>query len=120
MKNIKGELSVSIILLILLFAVFNPWQIAMPGYVVMCLLLAVLLLFIGFAVFLWREGRGDERENLHRMVADRIAFLTGSALLVAGIIAEELSRALDPWIIGVLAVMILAKMIGLIYAKIKL
>ena len=53
------------------------------------------------------------------MFADRIAYLTGSAILVVAIIVEELSRGLDYWLLGALAAMIIAKMAGLIYNKLN-
>lgn len=120
MKHFTGELSVSIILLVLLFVLFNPFAVFMPGFVVMGLLVGAVVSFGIFSIFLWREGEGDERENLHRMFADRIAYLTGAALLLAGIVVGELSHSLDPWLIYALGAMIVAKVVALIYSKTNL
>jgi len=117
MKHFSGEIAVSVILLILLFILFNPFAVFMPGYLVMGLLVAAVVCFGIFSLFLWREGEGDERENLHRMFADRVAFLSGSALLLAGIVIGELSHQLDPWLIYALAIMVIAKVAALIYSK---
>jgi hypothetical protein len=116
----KSELAVGCGLLVLLYVIFNPWNMFMPGYVVMGLLLCAAILYIIFAIFLWRENSGDEREAFHRLFADRVAYLTGSTLLLAGIIVEELQHALDPWLVFGLAIMVVAKVGGLIYGKMKL
>ncbi|MGD1003389.1 MAG: hypothetical protein ABR884_02325 [Minisyncoccia bacterium] len=116
----KKELSVGVGLLVLLFVIFNPWNLFMPGYAVMTLLVGAVVLYIFFATFLWREGSGDERERFHRLFADRIAYLAGSALLLIGIAVGELQHALDPWLICALALMVIAKIGGLIYGKSKL
>jgi hypothetical protein len=118
---VKSELAVGCGLLVLLSIIFNPWNIFMPGYVVMVLLIGAIVLYVVFAIFLWRENRGDEREAFHRLFADRIAYLAGSALLLIGIIVDELQRVpLDPWLVLALAIMVIAKVGGLIYSKMKL
>jgi uncharacterized membrane protein AbrB (regulator of aidB expression) len=120
MNSFKGELSVGIALLALLFVIFNPWNVFMPGYLIMGFLVGIIVLFITFATFLWKENSGDEREEFHRLFADRIAYLCGSGILLIGIISGEISHAPDPWLIVALAIMIIAKVGGLIYSKIKL
>lgn len=116
----KKELLVALGLLVLLFIIFNPWNLFMPGYAVMSLLIGAIVLYIFFATFLWREHHGDEREQFHRLFADRIAYLAGSALLLIGIIVGELQHALDPWLIYALALMVVAKIAALLYGKNKL
>ena len=81
------------------------------------LLLAVVLLFGLFTIFVWREQVHDEREILHRMIAGRVAFFAGSGVLLFGIIVGELRHDLDPWLPAVLGIMIVAKATGLLYAK---
>ena len=115
----KAELSVGLGLLALIYIIFNPWNVFMPGYVVMGFLIGAVVLYLAFAVFLWKENSGDERERFHRLFADRIAYLAGSALLLIGIVVGELRHALDPWLIYALAVMVIAKVVGLIYGKMK-
>ena len=117
---VKSELAVGCGLLVLLYVIFNPWNILMPGYLIMGILIAAVVLYVIFAVFLWRENSGDEREAFHRLFADRIAYLAGSALLLVGIVIGELTHAPDPWLIVALAVMVIAKVGGLIYSKMKL
>jgi cobalamin synthase len=120
MNSFKGEIAVALGLLVLLFVIFNPWNVLMPGYVVMGLLTAAVVLFCAFAAFFWKEGEGDERERFHRSFADRMAYLVGSAVLLIGIVVGELGRVLDPWLILALALMVMAKVAALIYGKIKL
>jgi hypothetical protein len=105
---------------VLLFIIFNPFSLFMPGYMVMTYLVAAIVLFIVFATFLWKENKGDEREQYHRLFADRVAYLAGSATLLIGIVVSELAHELDPWLIYALAIMVIAKVGGLIYSKIKL
>jgi len=120
MKEIRGELIISFILIGLLAILFNPWNTAMPDMMVMSLLLGLVSLFSIFVIFIWREKKGDEREEFHRLFADRMAFLVGSGVLIAGVIIQELSHAIDRWLIATLAFMVLAKVAGLIYSKRKL
>jgi uncharacterized membrane protein len=120
MENYKSELLVSLGLLVLLYIIFNPFGMFMPGYLIMGFLTAVIVFYIVFATFLWKENNGDEREEYHRLFADRIAYLAGSAILLIGIVVSELAHALDLWLIYALAIMVIAKIVGLIYSKRKL
>ena len=120
MKNFLGEIIVAAVLLALTLALFNPSGIFMPTYLEMTVLAALVVLFGVFANFIWRESSSDEREQLHRMFADRIAFLTGSGILLLGIVIQEFSRQLNSWLLLTFAVMVIAKIAGLIYTKIKL
>ncbi len=119
-STIAKELTVAVAFLILLFVLLNPWSLFMPDYVAMSILVALVVLFAFFANMLWREKGGDEREMLHRMFSDRIAFLSGSVILLIGVIAGELTQGINPWILYTLAAMVVAKAIGLIYTKINL
>jgi hypothetical protein len=119
MKSFIGEIVVAVVFLALLFAVLNPWNIFMPTYLEMIILAALVVLFGVFVNFIWRENGGDEREQLHRMFSDRLAFLTGSGVLLICVVVEEFSHAVNDWILFTLAAMVLAKVAGLIYAKMK-
>ncbi|MBI3589373.1 MAG: hypothetical protein HY093_03110 [Candidatus Liptonbacteria bacterium] len=52
-------------------------------------------------------------------MADRIAFLVGTATLVIAIIIQSFRHELDVWLVVTLGVMILAKISGLLYGRIK-
>ncbi|MEK7093783.1 MAG: hypothetical protein AAB903_00400, partial [Patescibacteria group bacterium] len=69
MKEIRGELIISLILIGLLFVIFNPWNIIMPDMMIISILLCLVSLFSIFTIFIWREKRGDEREEFHRLFA---------------------------------------------------
>ena len=120
MNEIKGELAVGLGLVALLFIIFNPWGIFMPGYVVMGLLTGPLFSF----PYLWRSSGGRtaamRRERFHQLFADRLAYLAGSGVLLLAIIGEELAHTLDPWLLAALVVMIIAKVVALMYGKTKL
>ena len=120
MNTFKGEISVALGLLILLFVIFNPWGMWMPGYLVMTLLTGAVVLYIAFATFVWKEQGGDERERFHDLFADRVAYLCGSTILLAGIVLTEAAHALDPWLMLALAVMVVAKVVAAIYGKVRL
>jgi len=96
--------------IILAVLVLNPMHFFMPGMLGMLALAALFVLFCVFAVFVIREKAADEREEAHRALAGRYAFLAGSALLVLGIVFEDLAGNLDPWLIAALVVMIAAKL----------
>jgi hypothetical protein len=120
MKHFFGELSVAIAFLALLFVIFNPWNVVMPTYLEVVVLVALMAVFGAFAIFIWRENGGDEREQLHRMFSDRLAFLTGSGILLIGVVVGEWQHQLNQWILFTLAAMVIAKAVGLIYSKMKL
>ena len=90
----------------------------MVGGLGMMHLVVVIILFGLFSAFAWRETATDERQNIHRMLAGRIAFLTGSAILMLAILVQDLAHAIDPWLVIALAGMVLAKAVGLAYSRI--
>jgi hypothetical protein len=79
-------------------------------------ILAVVVALIVVAATL-KEGRGDEREVLHRMIASRAAFVLGLAVLSVGTVYQTLTHSLDPWLIGALVAVTLGKIIGLIISR---
>ena len=60
----------------------------MPSMATMMVLVLIVVAFAVFAVFVWRERHGDEREQLIRFIASRIAFLATGLVLLLGIIVE--------------------------------
>lgn len=79
-----------------------------------------LAVFAVFAIFILREKVQDEREALHRMLAGRVAFLTGSALLTIGIVVQSLQDAVDVWLVIVLVAMVLSKLATRLYSDSRL
>lgn len=121
MKNnlIFNELTLSVILVILLVLFLNPLDFLMPSPFVMMLIIFLIALFGIFTAVIWREKPKDEREGFHGMYAGRLAFLTGSTILVIGIIMQELRHVTDPWLIFALVGMIIAKIVGFLYGQKK-
>jgi len=118
-NNLLQEISISGILIILLILFLNPFGFWMPTALVMMMVLGLVVVFALFASFVWRENHRDEREGLHKIMAGRIAFLVGTALLTLGIIVQSFNHELDPWLVFTLAGMIVAKVISLIYGRIN-
>ena len=118
-KYFLNELTVSLILIILLVLLLNPFGFWMPTTLLMILILGLLIVFTAFGILIWKEKVKDERQNFHLMLAGRTAFLTGAAVLIIGIITQSLSHTLDTWLILALGIMILAYISTLIYCRNK-
>lgn len=117
--NLMQEIGISAALVALLILLLNPLKFWMPSAMVMMMVVGLAVLFVVFASFIWRENARDEREGMHRMIAGRFAFLTGAGVLVAGIILQSFRHALDAWLVLALGAMIIAKIIGLMYSRVK-
>lgn len=118
-NNILGEIAISLILLIFLILLVNPFDLLMPKPMEMMLVLGLALIFIIFAGFFWKEKAIDERESLHRYIAGRFAYFTGVTLLTLGVILQSFRHSLDRWLIFTLIAMIIAKIVGLFYSRFK-
>lgn len=118
MKNkFITEVSISTVLIILLVMLLDPFMILMPSAAQMTTLVFALVIFVSFATFVWREKPKDEREQLHQQIASRFAYLSGAGVLIVAIVFQTINHSLDPWIVIALIVMILAKIIGSLYAS---
>ncbi|PCI28569.1 hypothetical protein COB52_03490 [Candidatus Kaiserbacteria bacterium] len=92
----------------------------MPGMETMLTLSLIVASFGAFAVFVWKERHGDEREQLIRFIASRTAFLATGLVLITGIIVETLTNYMpSPWLGLALVVMVGAKIIGQAYGRKK-
>ena len=117
--NIISEILVSVILLIFIFLLINPFHLWMPDAVQMMMTLGIALAFILFASFVFHEKVHDEREALHRYIAARFAYLSGTIILVVALVVQSIHHTLDNWLLIALFVMILGKIIGFLWGKIK-
>jgi hypothetical protein len=115
-NNILQQASVAGVLLILLLCILNPFNFWMPDMMHITVLVLTLLAFGMFAGFVLRENVEDERDGVHRMLAGRTAFLSGTAILVVGIISEAFAGTVDKWLILTLVVMVIAKIGARIYS----
>ncbi len=68
--------------------------------------------FIMWTVFQWQEGALDEREELHRFLAARLAYFVGAAIVMIGVLVQSLRHSVDPWLVGALIGMIVAKVVS--------
>ena len=116
-KSYIHELIVSIVLIVLLVLIVNPFGFFMPSHLEMMLLIALVVLYAVFAVFFWKESPKDEREDLHRKVAGRIAFLAGVVVMIAGIVVQTLMNTLDVWLVMALGATVLGKIVGRLYSS---
>lgn len=117
MKNNFAESVIVGGLVILLVFVVNPFDIFMPTMMQMLLVIMAGLLFLLFAGFFWKEQARDEREELHRFLAARFAYLIGAGLLMVTVLVQSFAHALDVWVVGALTAMLLAKVLGRVYAE---
>lgn len=118
-NNFVSEIVVSVILVGLVVFLLNPMGAWMPNMAVMTAVISLLIIFVLFASFIWKEKARDEREMFHRMLAGRVAFLVGSAVLVVAVAVQGLKHEVDVWIVVALSAMVLAKLTGLIYSQTK-
>lgn len=111
MKNNLKETIVTIVLIVIAILLLNPFQFWMPNMLVVCMLAIALVTFGVFASFILREKSIDEREEQHKSLAGRNAFLVGSGILMVGIMVQGYSYMVDPWLVLTLIGMIAAKLI---------
>ncbi len=109
MKNNIKETIITVCLIAIAILLLNPFHFWMPDMMVMAMLAVALVLFGIFASFILREQTVDERDDAHRTLAGRNAFLAGSSILMIGIVIQGYSHAVDPWLVIALIVMILVK-----------
>lgn len=115
-----SEVIIALILISLLVLLLDPFGFVMATNLQMMVIAFVLIIFIFFAAFVWNEKTRDEREELHKHIVSRFAYLSGASILTIAVIYQSLNHTLDPWVIIALIVMVLAKLIGSIYTKNKL
>lgn len=120
MKNkFIGEISISLALIGLLVFFINPLGLFMPNSLHPFMVPFLIVLFIIFAGFIWKETPGDEREQMHKFIASRFAYFAIVATLITGVILQSFNGGIDPWIVVAICVGLLAKIVGLIYGHVK-
>jgi membrane associated rhomboid family serine protease len=119
-NNLSAQVLVSVVFVLVAVVFLNPLHIWMPDMLHMLILGLLVAVFGVVATMLVREQGGDEREAAHRMLAGRVAFLTGAAILLAGIVWQAFTSHVDAWLIFALAGMVTAKMLARIYGEQKL
>jgi hypothetical protein len=109
MNNNVKEILVTVALIGTAVLLLNPFDFWMPDMVVMCMLAIALALFGLFASVVLRENSIDERDEQHKSLAGRNAFLVGSGILTLGIVIQGYTHAVDPWLVFTLIGMIVVK-----------
>jgi hypothetical protein len=118
--KIVNEIVISIVLGVLAILFLDPFMFWMPDQLVYLLVGALLVFFVLFAGFIWKEKVADEREQMHKMIAGRFGYLIGSGLLVLGLIVQTLVAHPDPWLVAALVGMVVGKLVSLFYARAQL
>lgn len=117
-NNFTLEVVIAGVLIVCAVLVLNPFHFWMPHMMVIGMLALFLAALAVFGVFVLDEKPADEREEAHRSLAGRIAFLVGSAVLTLGIVAQELQEdSVDPWLVVALVLMVLSKIGTRIYSN---
>jgi len=116
MKNNFTEIIIAVCLIILSILLLNPFHFWMGDMLVMSILVTTLILFGIFASFILREKVSDERDEAHRSLAGRNAFLAGTIIIILGIIVQGYSHSVDVWLVIALTIMIIVKIITRIWS----
>lgn len=115
-KSTYIQIASAVLVLILSALLLNPFHLWMPGMAQMAMLGCLLVAFAVLSIYLLQEHAGDEREVAHRMLAGRIAFFTGSLVLVIGIAVESIHGTPNTWLVLALAGMIIGKVFARFYS----
>lgn len=116
MKNNIKEIIVALSLVIIAVLLLNPFHFWMPDMLVVCMLAIALALFGVFASFILREKSADERDDQHKSLSGRNAFLAGSGVLTLGIAIQGYTHTVDAWLVIALVVMVFAKIVTRIWS----
>ncbi len=116
MKNNLKETLVTVALIAIAILLLNPFHFWMPDVMVMSMLVGALVLFGIFASFILRERTADERDNQHKTLAGRNAFLAGSGILMLGIVIQGYTHSVDPWLVIALIGMVVVKIITRVWS----
>lgn len=116
MKQIVcNEIVLSLALVTLAILFLDPLMFLMPKsvlYVVITLFVLAVFTFVGLV---WREQSGDEREELHKLSAGRVGYMSGIVVLLTGIVYQCLHGTTDPWLVAALVAMVLGKLFARYY-----
>jgi len=94
----------------------NPGHLTMPDSMQSMLIVGLIVSFLTFSAYLFREKSSDERESMHILTAGRISYLVGVGTLIFGIIFQALEQEIDPWLVIALCAMVFSKLLSRIYS----
>ncbi len=118
-KNNFSEFVLPLALIVVLLTLVVPLGLTHDQAMVMAQQGFLLAGFTSFALLVWRERVSDEREQLHRMMTGRSAYLVASGILIVGIVAESLGGQVDRWLVFALIAMVLTKIIGSVFMRLR-
>lgn len=110
--------AIAIVGITLLF--LNPGHLSMPDTMLSMLIVVLILSFLTFAAFVFREKSSDEREAVHILTAGRISYLVGVGMLIVGVVRQAMNHDIDPWLIFALCSMVFSKLLSRIYSRFKM
>lgn len=113
--NIFIESFLGLVILLILVVFLNPTHLLMPDSLHTLLLLGFIVVFLAFLGVVWKEKARDEREATHIQKSGRMSFFVGTALLVAGILAQAIRHDVDVWLMIALAGTVLTKILSRLY-----
>ncbi|MBP9691536.1 hypothetical protein KBD81_05665 [Candidatus Woesebacteria bacterium] len=115
---IESVSAVAILAIAILF--LNPGHLSMPDSMHSMLIVGLILSFLTFSAYLFREQSSDEREAMHVLTAGRISYLVGVGTLILGVIVQASMHEIDPWLVIALCAMVFSKLISRIYSHFKM
>jgi putative flippase GtrA len=98
----------------------NPGHLTMPDTVHSMMIVAIIVAYLTFAAFIYREKSSDEREMLHVLAAGRISYLVGVGVLIFAVIRQTLMHEIDPWLVIALCAMVFSKLVSRIYSHLRM
>ena len=112
-----GEIAVRVVFLVLLALKLDPFDLLMPTRVQMLIICLLVAAFGMYSAVLFRQKARDEREAQHLYRASHFAYIGGTAILVTAITVQSFLGQTDPWLFGILAAMVVIKMVTLIWSR---
>lgn len=111
-KENRGDLLVTLFLILCLVISTNVFKSFMPSSIVMVVIALFVALFSLYAMLVWKENPRDEREAQLLLTSDRLGFLAGAIVLSVSLVITSLKHESTNILALSLGVMILAKIIG--------
>lgn len=114
------EIISAAVILIIAIVFLNPSHLTMPESINSMLIVSMILAFLTFAAYVFKEKPSDERDAAHIQAAGRISYLVGVTALIIGIVVQALRHEIDPWLVLALCAMVFSKLVSRIYSRFKM
>ncbi len=115
MKSVKWGVDLLLVALLAFLSIMNvlPKSVAMPDNAMMVIYALTLVVFATFLGFWWRDRPADERELALQYQASRVAYLTGTAILIGALVIQGFRHHVDAALPIALLLMVAAKVLSL-------